>query len=156
MWHRRNGMYWIIKKWVNSLIVTSESVSKSFVPKSALIVDRLSIDGLVTQQPRQSLQQYADYNRIEMRIESSGRQILGTDLRPTHASVTGEKFLIANERRCDPSIPQQKIAATAVPYRRADSKKRARSQAEKSGEGSTFFDWSVKHLILQTNHSSMR
>ena len=114
--------------------------SKSFLPKSSF-TDDSSSRGQIVQQPREKIQQYADYSRIEMPGESVGRQNLGMK----SISVAGEKFLRINERRSDPTLSQQAVASMA----RADSKNRIRSQAEISGGKSSFFDWFITHFITK-------
>ena len=69
--------------------------------------------------------------------QSAGRQAPGTDLRTTSVSADGEKYLHIDQRRYDPIQSQLQ---PPVPYRKADSKKRIRNQAEISRGKSSFFD----------------
>lgn len=75
--------------------------------------------------------------------QSAGRQAPSTDLRTTSVSADGERYLHIDQRRYDPIQSWLQNTVPPVPYRKADSKKRIRNQAEITRGKSSFFDWFI-------------
>ena len=78
-----------------------------------------------------------------MSDQSARRQAPSTDLRTTSVSADGEKYLYTDQRQYDPNQSQLQNTVPPVPYRKADSKKRIRNQAEINRGKSSFFDWFI-------------